>query len=67
MLQGGTKARFPAAYMINKYKKRNRESSAQHEPRLLGQIWSERLANGSDNFIVAFRQHLNSRKEVSAL
>ena len=38
------------------------------EPRLVGQIWSERLANGNDDFVVAFRQHLNnSRKEVVSL
>lgn len=67
MLQGGTNARFPAAYMTNKNKKRNREASAQHEPRLVSEILSERLANGNDAFAVACRQHLISRKEVIAL
>lgn len=38
------------------------------EPRLVGQVLSERLANGNDSFAVAYRQHLNnSRKEVAAL
>ncbi len=54
--------------MSNENKKRNREGSAKHEPRLIGQIWSNRLANGNDDFTVAYRQHLiNSRKEVVAL
>ena len=38
------------------------------EPRLIGQVLSERLANGNDDFIVAYREHLNiSRKEVVSL
>jgi len=53
--------------MTNKNKKRKREASAQHEPRLVSEIWSERLANGNDDFIFAYRQHLNSRKGVIAL
>lgn len=40
----------------------------QYGPRLVGQIWSERLANGIDAFALACRRHLiNSRKEVAAL
>ena len=67
MLQGGTNARYPAEYMTNKNKKRKREASDQHEPRLVSEIWTERLANGNDDFIVAYRQHFNTRKEVIAV
>lgn len=42
-------------------------SDAQHGPRLVGQLLSERLANGNDALALAYRQHLNSRKEVAAL
>lgn len=43
-------------------------SRNSNEPRRIGQIWSERLANGNDTFALACRQHLiNLRKEVAAL
>lgn len=39
-----------------------------NDPRLISDIWSERLANGNDAFALACRQHLiNVRKEVAAL
>lgn len=43
-------------------------SRNSNEPRRVGQILSERLANGIDAFALACRQHLiNLRKEVAAL
>jgi hypothetical protein len=51
------------------HSKRTTGSEKQaNEPRRISDIWSERLASGNDDFIVACRQHLNSsRKEVVAL
>lgn len=43
------------------------ECSAQHEPRLVSDFLSERLENGNDDFVVAYRQHFITRKEVAAL
>lgn len=57
LLQGGTNARFPAAYMIKKTKKRNREASAQHEPRLAGEILYDYLENSNGPLVVAYREH----------
>lgn len=57
LLQGGTNARFPAAYMIYKNKKRNREASAQHEPRLAGEILYDYLENSNEPLAVAYREH----------
>lgn len=57
LLQGGTNARFPAAYMIYKNKKRNREASAQHEPRLAGEILYDYLENSNEPLPVAYREH----------
>lgn len=71
LLQGGTSARFPAvnyAIQKNKTKKCVGANHNQHSPRLVSDIWSERLAKGNDAFAVAVRQHLNyTRKEVVAL
>lgn len=37
-----------------------------NEPRLISDIWSERLANGNDAFALACRHHLiNLRKEAA--
>lgn len=43
-------------------------SKQANEPRLVGQVLSERLVNDNDSFAAAYRQHLNIlRKEVVAL
>lgn len=55
MLQGGTNARFPAAYMTNK--KRKCEASAKHEPRLTGEILYDYLENSNESLAVAYREH----------
>jgi hypothetical protein len=53
---------------IDFHSKKTAGPKDSNEPRLVGQIWSERLATGNDDFIVAYRQHLNnSRREVAAL
>lgn len=68
LLQGDTNARFPAAYMIKKTKKRNREASAQHEPRLVGEILHDYLENSNEPLAVVYRErHEESEGETDQL
>lgn len=43
--------------MIKKTKKRNREASAQHEPRLVGEILHDYLENSNEPLAVVYRKH----------
>ena len=47
----------------NKNKKRNCESSAQHEPRLVGEILHDYLENSNEPMAVAYREQTTKAEE----